>query len=151
MEFPSAGWGTAGARPRGQQGTTPVTHGPIDMDAHLRERRHPGPARRHVVYGMQGVRGSNPLSSTRHKAGRRWRIMRLPMEHRAGQGASDAVHDLDAGDHQPAQLIQTGRLRHGDDVVGADEVLGQLHTIQGAERLGDMGDLTSVWMSTYAL
>jgi hypothetical protein len=32
------------------------------------------------------------------------------MEHRAGQGAGDAVHDLDAGDHQPAQLIQTGRL-----------------------------------------
>jgi hypothetical protein len=29
---------------------------------------------------------------------------------RAGQGAGDAVHDLDAGDHQPAQLIQTGRL-----------------------------------------
>jgi hypothetical protein len=30
------------------------------------------------------------------------------MERRAGQGAGDAVHDLDAGDHQPAQLIQTG-------------------------------------------
>jgi hypothetical protein len=30
------------------------------------------------------------------------------MEHRAGQGAGDAVHDLDAGDHQPAQLIQSG-------------------------------------------
>src|SRR5215216_5322273 len=27
--------------------------------------------------------------------GRRWRITRLPMEHRAGQGADDAVHDLD--------------------------------------------------------
>jgi hypothetical protein len=32
------------------------------------------------------------------------------MEHRAGQGAGDAVHDLDAGDHQPTQLVQTGRL-----------------------------------------
>jgi hypothetical protein len=62
------------------------------------------------------------------------------MEDRAGQGAGDAVHDLDAGDHQPAQLIQTGRLHPGDDVVGADEVLGQLHTIQVAERLGDVGD-----------
>jgi hypothetical protein len=26
------------------------------------------PARNHTVYGMQGVRGSNPLSSTRHNA-----------------------------------------------------------------------------------
>jgi hypothetical protein len=32
------------------------------------------------------------------------------MDHHAGQGAGDAVHDLDAEDHQPAQLIQTGRL-----------------------------------------
>ena len=47
-----------------------------------------------------------------------------------------------------AQLIQTGRLNPGDEVVGAGEILGQLHTIQVAERLGDMGDLTSVWMST---
>ena len=35
------------------------------MAAHLRERRHPDPARRHAVYGMQGVRVSNPLSVTR--------------------------------------------------------------------------------------
>jgi hypothetical protein len=90
---------------------------------------------------MQEVRGSNPLSSTRHNAGRRWRITRLPMEHRAGQGADDAVHQLDAGGHQPAQLIQTGRLDPGDDVVGAGEVLGHLHAIQVADRLGDLADL----------
>ena len=99
--------------------------------------------------GMQGVRGSNPLSSTRHNVGRRWRITRLPMEYRAGQGAGDAVHDLDAGDHQPAQLIQTGRLDPGDDVVGADEVLGQLHTIQVAERLGAMGDLADLGLDEH--
>jgi hypothetical protein len=104
----------------------------------------PGP-----LDGMQGVRGSNPLSSTRHNAGRRWRTTRLPMEHRAGQGAGDAVHDLAAGDHQPAQLIQTGRLHPGEDVIGAGEVLGQLHTLRS---LGDMATLpTSVWMSTWAL
>jgi len=42
----------------------------------------------------------------------------LPADHRAGQGAGDAVYDLDAGDHEPAQFVQTGRLRLGDAVVG---------------------------------
>ena len=44
-----------------------------------------GWGRRPKLHGMQGVRGSNPLSSTRHNAGRRWRITRQPMEQRAGQ------------------------------------------------------------------
>jgi hypothetical protein len=34
--------------------------------------------------------------------GRLERGMRLPLDHHAGQGAGDAVNDLDAGDHQPA-------------------------------------------------
>jgi hypothetical protein len=89
------------------------------------------------IDGMQGVRGSNPLSSTRHNAGRRWRITWLPMEHRAGQGADDAVYDLDARDHQPAQLIQTGRLHSGDDFVRAGEAIGQVHT--PSRSLGDLG------------
>jgi hypothetical protein len=74
------------------------------------------------------------------------------MEHRAGRGAGDAVHGLDAGDHQPAQLIQTGRLDPGDDVVGTGDVFGHLHTIQVAERWATWATLpTSVWMGTYAL
>jgi hypothetical protein len=75
--------------------------------------------------------------------------MRLPMEHRAGQGAGDAVHDLDAGDHQPTQPIQTGGVDLGDDVVGAGDVLGQLDTIQVAERLGDMGDLADLGLDEH--
>src|ERR687891_41165 len=74
--------------------------------------------------------------------------MSLPMEHRAGQGAGD-VHDLDPGDHQPAQLIETGRLDLGDDVVGAGEVLGQLHTIKAAECLGDLGDLADLGLDEH--
>jgi hypothetical protein len=71
------------------------------------------------------------------------------MEHRAGQDAGDAVHDVDAEDHQPAQLIQTGRLDPNDHVGGAGDVLGQLHTIEIIERLGDVRDLAdSVWTST---
>jgi hypothetical protein len=70
--------------------------------------------------------------------------MRLPVDHHAGQGASDAVHQLDAGGHQPAQLIQAGRLYPCDDVVGASDVLGQLHALQAAERPGDMGDLADL-------
>ena len=75
--------------------------------------------------------------------------MRLPADHRAGQGAGNAVHELDAGDHQPAQLIQTGRLNLGDDVVGAGDVLGHLHTIQIAERLGDTGDLADLGLDEH--
>jgi hypothetical protein len=71
------------------------------------------------------------------------------MDHRAGQGAGDAVHQLDVGDHQPAQLIQTGRLNSGDDVVGAGEVLGHLDTMQVAERLGDMGDLADLGLDAH--
>jgi hypothetical protein len=63
------------------------------------------------------------------------------VEHDAGQGAGDAVQGLNAGDDQPAELIKPGRLHLGDDVVGAREILGQLHPIELGERLGDMGDL----------
>ena len=67
-------------------------------------------------------------------------------------GCGDADHDLDASDHQPDQLIQTGGLHPGEDFGGVGEVFGQLPTIQVAERLGDMGELAdSVWMSTYGL
>jgi hypothetical protein len=76
--------------------------------------------------------------------GPRCLIMRLPVDHRAGQGAGDAVHDLDAGDHQPTELIQSGRLDLGDDVVGAGDVFGQLDTVHVAKRLGDMGDLADL-------
>jgi hypothetical protein len=77
----------------------------------------------------------------------RWRSSRAAIQPheptRTTQGAGDAVHDLDAGDHQPAQLIQTGGLHPGDDVVGAGEVLGQRPTIQVAERLRDLAGLRS--------
>ena len=77
--------------------------------------------------------------------------LQLPLDHHAGQGAGDAVNDLD-GETANAQLVQTGRLNPGDEVVGAGEILGQLHTIQVAERLATWAALqTSVSMSTYAL
>jgi hypothetical protein len=68
------------------------------------------------------------------------------IEHCAGQGAGDAVHDLDAGDHQPAQLIQTGCLNPGEDVVEVGEVLGLLHTLRS---LGDMGDLAELGLDEH--
>jgi hypothetical protein len=63
------------------------------------------------------------------------RVVRLPVQHHAGQGAGDAVQDMNAEDDQPAELIQTGRLDSGDDVVGASEVLSHLHTIKVSHRL----------------
>jgi hypothetical protein len=73
------------------------------------------------------------------------RVVRLPVQHHAGQGAGDAVQYLHAKDDQPAELIQTGRLHSGDDVLGASEVLSQLHTIKvSPHRLGDMGDLADL-------
>ena len=67
----------------------------------------------------------------------------LPVQHQAGQGAGDAVQHLNAGDDQPAELIETGRLHSGDDVVGAGEVLSQLHTIEVSNRPGDLATLPS--------
>ena len=61
----------------------------------------------------------------------------LEADHRAGQGAGDAVHGLDAGDHQPAELVQAARLDPSDDVVGAGDVLGPLYTVKVADRTGD--------------
>jgi hypothetical protein len=72
------------------------------------------------------------------------RVVRLPVQHHAGQGAGDAIQELNAEDDQPAELIETGRLHSGDDVVGACEVLSQLHTIKVSHRLGDMGDLADL-------
>ena len=69
--------------------------------------------------------------------------MRLPVQHHAGQGAGDAVQDLNAEDDQPPQLIQTGRLHSGDNVVGSGEVLSQLHTIEVSNRPGDLATLPS--------
>jgi hypothetical protein len=101
----------------------------------------PGPLDRRRLHPVRPqLAGSSEL-------GRRWRSMRLPMEHRAGQGAGDAVHDLDAGGHQPAQLIQIGRLRPGDDVVGPARSSA---TWTLSRPLSAWATLpTSVWMSTY--
>jgi hypothetical protein len=44
--------------------------------------------------------------------------VRLPVQHHASHGAGDAIQDLNAEDDKPAELIQTGRLHSGDDVVG---------------------------------
>src|SRR5215208_5628882 len=83
-------------------------------------------------------------------AWRPWRpLLRLPVDHCAGEGAGDAVHGLDAGGYQPAQLIQTGGLDPGDDVVGTSDVFGHLHTIEIAERLGDMGDLADLGLDEH--
>ena len=37
----------------------------------------------------------------------------------------------------------------GDDVVGASDVLGHLHTIKITERLGDMGDLADLGLDEH--
>jgi hypothetical protein len=49
-------WGTPGAWARGQQGATPATHGPLDPGRLPARSCHLDPARRHAVYGMQGVK-----------------------------------------------------------------------------------------------
>src|SRR5215217_9699094 len=78
--------------------------------------------------------------------------MRLPTDHHAGQGAGDAVHGLDAGGHQSAQLIQTGRLDPGDDVVGPARSSADSTPSRSLSAWATWAILpTSVWMSTYAL
>jgi hypothetical protein len=75
--------------------------------------------------------------------------MGLPVQHHAGQGAGDAVQDLNTEDNKPAQLIEAGRLHFGDDVVGTSEILSQLDTIKICDRLATWATLpTSLSIST---
>ncbi len=101
------------------------------------------------------AKGAYPLRTARRawicSAQGRPRVgwVHLLVRHHAGQGADDAVQDLNPEDDQPAELIETGRLHPRDDVVGASEVLSQPHTIKFCDRSGDMGTLpTSVSIST---
>jgi hypothetical protein len=64
-------WRLLGAHLGTRQGTPAdiaVTCGNLSSTAHLLESPPPVPIQGHTVHGMQGVRGSNPLSSTRHNA-----------------------------------------------------------------------------------
>ncbi len=61
-------WGMSGACSRGQQGTTAVPSGQLCSRPDQRRRFGAAAYARACRYGMQGVRGSNPLSSTRHNA-----------------------------------------------------------------------------------
>jgi hypothetical protein len=72
-----------------------------------------------------------------HRGERGWGVVGLEADHRAGQGAGDTIHGLDAGDHQPAELVQAARLDSSDDVVGAGDVLGPLYAPKVADRTGD--------------
>jgi hypothetical protein len=63
-------------------------------------------------------------------------VVGLEADHRAGQGAGDPVHGLDAGDHQPAEPVQAARLDSSDDVVGAGDVLGPLYAVKVADPHG---------------
>ncbi|GGZ08405.1 hypothetical protein GCM10010385_67090 [Streptomyces geysiriensis] len=61
----------------------------------------------------------------------------LEMNDRTGQGAGDAVHLLDLGDHHATQLVDGVGLGADDDVIGSCHVLGLDHSRDLADRLGD--------------
>src|SRR5829696_3287289 len=94
-----------------------------------------------------------PGRSISRVAWRSWRpLLRLPVDHCAGEGAGDAVHGLDAGGYQPAQLIQTGGLDPGDDVVGPVMSSATCTPSRSRSAWAAWATLpTSVRMSTYAL
>jgi hypothetical protein len=76
-------------------------------------------------------------------------VVGLEADHRAGQGAGDPVHGLDAGDHQPAELVQAARLDPSDDVVGP--VTSSARSTPSSSltaRATRTAAPTSVWMST---
>jgi hypothetical protein len=64
-EAPGAYLGHGPGDSKGQQRYRAVTRDLALTSANAREQQRPWA---HAVYGMQGVRGSNPLSSTRHNA-----------------------------------------------------------------------------------
>jgi hypothetical protein len=55
----------------------------------------------------------------------------LDVDYGTGEGAGDARHALDLGDHEAAEVIHVGRLSADDHVIGPGHVVG----------LSDTGDL----------
>jgi hypothetical protein len=76
--------------------------------------------------------------------GRAAGVGRLEVDHRAGEGAGDAVHRLDPGDHELAQVVDVAGLGADDHVVGAGDVLGLLDALDLGDLLGDLGGLADL-------
>ena len=89
-----------------------------------------------------------------HPDGIGWRlaVAALSAEHRAGQGAGDEGHGLDAGDDQHAQLLHPWRLSPGG--VSSGPAMASTHCTpsMALSAWATWAFLpTSAWMSTYAL
>jgi MFS-type transporter involved in bile tolerance (Atg22 family) len=61
----------------------------------------------------------------------------------AGEGARDALNELDLADHESAQFVDGVRLDAGDDVVGARDILGHDDTGYFPDLTGDAGRLAN--------
>jgi hypothetical protein len=69
------------------------------------------------------------------------------VDHRAGQGAGDAVDRLDPGHHQLAQVVDVPSLCADDHVVGSGDVLGLLDALDLGDLLGDLGGLADLGLN----
>src|SRR5688572_7993107 len=66
------------------------------------------------------------------------------VDDRAGQRAGDAVDRLDAGNDEPAELVDALGLGPDDDVVGTGDILGLNHAGDLTDGLGDLGGLADL-------
>src|SRR6266487_3514563 len=66
------------------------------------------------------------------------------MYDRAGEGARDPGHGLDAADHQLAQLVDAARLGQHDHVVRAGDRVDPDHAGDVADRCGHVTRLTDL-------
>jgi hypothetical protein len=68
----------------------------------------------------------------------------LEVHHWTSERAGDAVDRLYPRDHQFAQLVDGARLGPDDHIVGADHILGLLHTLDLGDLFGDLGGLADL-------
>src|SRR5216683_599653 len=63
----------------------------------------------------------------------------LDVDDGAGQGPGDAGYPLDLGDHEPPEVINIGRFCPDDHVIGAGDIVGLRHAVDGRNPDGDLG------------
>src|SRR6266516_4892958 len=71
----------------------------------------------------------------------------LEVDHRAGEGAGDAVDRLHPGNHQLAEVVDVAGLGPHDHVVGPGDVLGLLDALDLGDLLGDLGCLANLGLN----
>ncbi len=98
----------------------------------------------HVDGGFHAI-----AAAVEDDAGSLRRSFRSELDHRAGQGAGDALDRLDPGHHQLAERVDVVGLGVDDGVVGPGDRLGGGHALDLGDGGGDRGSLADLGLDEH--